>query len=122
MITTLPSVTGLIDGKQVRPLAVTTKTRSSLYTSVPTVAESGWPDYEAGAWYGFVVPKRTPSSIVETIRNATVEAIKGGALRERFASEGAEPIGNTPQEFAAFMKVELARWATTVKAAGISLE
>jgi tripartite-type tricarboxylate transporter receptor subunit TctC len=122
MITTLPSVTGLIDGKQVRPLAVTTKTRSSLFAEVPTIAENGWPDYEAGAWYGFVVPKRTPSSIVETIRKATVDAVKGGALRERFASEGAEPIGNTPQEFAAFMKVESARWATTVKAAGISLE
>ena len=96
--------------------------RTPLFADIPTVAESGWPDYEAGAWYGFVVPRRTPSNIVETIRKATVEAIEGGLVRDRLASEGAEPIGNTPLEFVAFMKVESARWATTVKAAGISLE
>jgi tripartite-type tricarboxylate transporter receptor subunit TctC len=122
MITTLPSVMGLIESRQVRPLSVTTKARTPLLADVPTVAENGWPDYEAGAWYGFVVPHGTPADIVQTLRNATVAAIEGGAVNERLASEGAAPIGNTPQEFAAFMKEESARWATTVKAANISLE
>jgi tripartite-type tricarboxylate transporter receptor subunit TctC len=122
MITTLPSVTGLIESKRVRALAVTTKTRTPLLPDVATVAESGWPDYEAGAWYGFVVPRGTPPDIIEAIRKATVEAIKGALVRERLGGDGAQPIGSTPQEFAAFLKEESARWAATVKAAGISLE
>jgi tripartite-type tricarboxylate transporter receptor subunit TctC len=122
MITTLPSVTGLIDSKRVRALAVTAKTRTPLLPDVATVAESGWPDYEAGAWYGFVVPRGTPPEIIEAIRKATVEGIKGALVRDRLGGEGAQPIGSTPQEFTAFMKDESARWATTVKAAGISLE
>lgn len=122
MITTLPSVMGLIDGKRVRPLAVTTKDRADVLKDVPTIAESGWPEYEAGAWYGFVVPKGTPADIVETLRKATVEAIHQDPVKSRLAGEGTRPVGNSPQEFAAFMKQESERWAKVVKAAGISLE
>jgi tripartite-type tricarboxylate transporter receptor subunit TctC len=70
MITTLPSVIGLTDGSQMRPLAVTTKTRTKKYPDVPAIAESGWSEYEATAWYGFVVPKGTPKDIVAKLRDA----------------------------------------------------
>ena len=122
MITTLPSVIGLIDGSQMRPLAVTTKTRTKKFPDVPTISESGWDAYEATAWYGFVVPKGTPKDISEKLREATVETITKGVVRERLETEGAEPIGNTPGEFAAMMKAESARWAEVVKQASIKID
>jgi len=96
MITTLPSVVGLIEGSQMRPLAVTTKARTKKFPDVPTIAESGVENYEATAWYGFVVPKGTPKDIVAKLRDATIETITKGVVRERLEAEGAEPIGNTP--------------------------
>ena len=122
MVTTIPSVLGLIEGSQVRPLAVTSKTRSKKFPDVPSVAESGWPNYEATAWYGFVVPKGTPKAIADKIRTATIETIKVGVVRERLEGEGAEPIGNRPEEFAAMMKAESARWSGIVKQAGITVD
>lgn len=120
MITTLPSVIGLIEGKKMRALAITTKKRSPLLAAVPTIAEAGWPNYESGAWYGFVVPRGTPKEIVDAIRAATIDAIGQDMVRKRLAGEGAEPVGNTPEEFAAFMRAESARWAVTLKTAGVA--
>jgi tripartite-type tricarboxylate transporter receptor subunit TctC len=122
MITTLPSVIGLIDGSQMRPLAVTTNARTKKFPDVPTISESGWPAYEATAWYGFVVPKGTPKEIVAKLREATIETITKGVVRERLEAEGAEPIGNSPEEFAAMMKAESARWADIVKQANIKVD
>ena len=122
MVTTLPSVSGLVETGQMRALAVTTKTRTKKLPDVPTVAESGWSSYEAGAWYGFVVPKGTPAGVVDTLRKATVAAINTPKVRERFANEGAEPIGSTPRDFADMMKMESKRWAEVGKASSISVE
>ena len=122
MVTTLPSVSGLVETGQMRALAVTTKTRTKKLPDVPTVAESGWSSYEAGAWYGFVVPKGTPAGVVDTLRKATVAAINTPKVRERFANEGAEPIGSTPRDFADMMQMESKRWAEVVKASSISVE
>lgn len=122
MVTTVPSVLGLIESGDLRALAVTGKTRSTKFPDIPSVAESGWPDYEATAWYGFVVPKGTPKDIADKIRAATLESIKSGTVRDRLANEGAEPIGNSPEEFAAMMKAESARWAGIIKQAGISVD
>jgi len=83
---------------------------------------SGYPDYEASAWYGFVVPKGTPPAIVDTLRKATVEAINSPVVKERLDNEGAEPIGNTGEEFAAYMKAESAKWAKVTKDAKITLD
>lgn len=121
MITTLPSVTGQIDGKIVRTLAVTSKTRTKRLPDVPTFVESGFPEYEIGAWYGFVVPRGTPAPIIATLRKATVEAINGDAVRARFASEGAEPIGASPEEFAAMMRAESKRWQDVLARTRIEL-
>ena len=122
MVTTVPSVQGLIEGGSVAVLAVTSKERTKKFPNVPSVAESGWPTYEAEAWYGFVVPKGTPKAVTEKLREATVAAIKSGVVKERLENEGAEPIGNTPEEFAAMMKTESARWADVIKKAGISID
>lgn len=121
MVTTIPSVTGLIDSGQLRALAVTSKVRSPTNPDVPSVAERGWPDYEARAWYGFVVPKGTPADIIATLRAATVDAINQPMVSSRLATEGAKPVGNSSDEFAAFMREETERWGNIVKTANISI-
>ncbi len=70
MVTTFPSILGQIEGGTVRALAVTSKGRSSAFPNLPAVSELGWPDYEASAWYGFVVPTGTPKPIVDRLRQA----------------------------------------------------
>jgi tripartite-type tricarboxylate transporter receptor subunit TctC len=122
MVTTVPSVFGFIDSGKLRPLAVTTAQRTKRLPDLPTIAESGWPSYEAAAWYGFAVPKGTPPEIVKTLREATVEAINSPQVLSRLETEGAEPVGNTPEEFAAFMKKESIRWADVIRKAGLGLD
>lgn len=122
MVTTLPSAAGFIKSGKLRPLAVTTKTRSKGLPDVPTVAESGWPDYDTGAWYGFVVPKGTPAEAVARLRAATLDALAGERVRASLEIEGAEPVGNTPEAFQAFMRNESKRWADLVKTTGLSLD
>lgn len=122
MITTVPSVVGLVDGKKVLPLAVTTAARTKRFPEVPTIAEVGFPGYDTSAWYGFVVPKGTPEPIKAKLREATVQATQDATVRDRLDNEGAEPVGNTPEEFAAFMQAESKRWAELVRTAGLSLD
>jgi len=114
MITTMPSVSGQIEGNIVRALAVTTKERTKKLPDIPTIAESGFAQYDTGAWYGFVVPKGTPASVVAILRKATVTAINQENVKARFANEGAEPIGSEPAEFSAMMKAESRRWADLI--------
>ncbi len=121
MITTIPSVSGLIENGQMRALAVTSKQRAPTLPEVPTIAESGWPDYEASAWYGFVAPKDTPEALITLLHKATVEAINDATVRSRLANEGAKPVGNAPAEFAAFIKSEHGRWADIVKTANLAI-
>jgi tripartite-type tricarboxylate transporter receptor subunit TctC len=121
MVTTVPSVLGLIEGGKVRALAVTGRARAKLFPEVPSVAESGWPNYEATAWYGFVVPKGTPKEVAVRLRNATVETINSALIRERLQNEGAEPIGNAPEEFAAMMEAESRRWAGIIREARLAI-
>lgn len=121
MVTTVPSVAGLIEGGQLRALAVTSRQRVPSL-DVPTVAELGFPTYEATAWYGFAVPKGTPKEIVETIRTATVAALESPVLRGRLTGEGAVPIGSTPEAFGQMMAAESARWSVIIREAGFKLD
>lgn len=122
MVTTVPSAVGLIDSGDLRVLAVTGRERSPKFPNVPTVAEAGWKGYESTAWYGFVVPKGTPAPVVQRLREATVEAIKAGAVRERLEKEGASPIGSNGEEFASMMAQESVRMAQLIKTASISVD
>jgi tripartite-type tricarboxylate transporter receptor subunit TctC len=122
MITTLPSVVGFMKDGKVLPLAVTTKTRSKGLPEVPTIAESGFPGYDTGAWYGFVMPKGTPPEIIAKLREATLTSLNSERVRASLEIEGAEPVGNTPEEFAAFMQAESKRWAQVIQTAGLSLD
>jgi tripartite-type tricarboxylate transporter receptor subunit TctC len=121
IITTLPSVIGLIDSGKMRPLAVTTRERAPTLKDVPTVAESGFADYEANAWYGFVVPAGTPRPLIDLLRKATVDALSSPQVKERLDKDGARAVGGTPEQFAAFIKAEHARWKVIAAAANIQI-
>jgi tripartite-type tricarboxylate transporter receptor subunit TctC len=122
MVTTLPSVVGFIESGKAKPLAVTTRERTKRLAEVPTIAESGFADYQAAAWYGFAVPKGTPPEIVARLREATIAAFADPAIRRTLEFEGAEPVLNTPEEFAAFMQGESRRWAELIQSAKLALE
>lgn len=122
IVTTLPSVLGLVESGEMIPLAVTTKERVAKLPNVPAVAERGYPDYEAAAWYGFAVPKGTPKPVVDKLRSATLEALATQVIKERLSAEGTTIVGDTPQQFTAMMKSESARWSKFLGEAGISID
>lgn len=121
MVTTVPSVLGLMEGGEVKALGLTSKERAKRFPDLPAIAEV-FPGYEATAWYGFAVPKGTPEPVKTKLRDATIAAIKGGEIKNRLEAEGAEPIGNTPAEFGAMMASESKRWAEIVKQANLKVE
>jgi len=84
-----------------------------------TLRASGVPGYDAGSWNGVLAPAATPGPIVAKLNREIVRILHAPETRERFVREGAEPIGNSPAEFTAFIKSEMAKWAKVVKAAGI---
>jgi tripartite-type tricarboxylate transporter receptor subunit TctC len=122
MITTLPSIVGFIETGKAKPLAVTTQERTKRLPEVPTIAESGFPDYHSAAWYGFVVPKGTPPEIVTRLREATIAGVNKPEVRRTLEFEGAEPVLNTPEEFAAFMQGESKRWAELIQTTGLTTD
>jgi tripartite-type tricarboxylate transporter receptor subunit TctC len=109
------------DGK-LRALAVTGAKRSPAAPDIPTIAESGVPKYEVTAFYGLSVPAKTPRPIVERLHAETVRAINAPDVQEKLKGLGAEPVGNTPEQYTAFMQSEIAKWDKVIKAAGIKGE
>ena len=115
-------VLGHIRAGKAVPIAVTSKTRSSVLPEVPTVAESGMPGYESSTWYGFLGPAGMPRDIVMKLNAAIVTAVGGKDLRERYIALGAEPETSTPDAFAAAIRNDIPAWAKVVKAAGAKAE
>jgi tripartite-type tricarboxylate transporter receptor subunit TctC len=109
------------DGK-LRAIATTGPKRSPAAPDIPTIAESGVPGYEVTTFYGLSAPAKTPRAIIERLHNATVRALKSPEVRERLQGLGAEPVGNTPEQYSAFIQSEIAKWAKVIKAAGIKAE
>ncbi|MBS0609283.1 MAG: tripartite tricarboxylate transporter substrate binding protein [Proteobacteria bacterium] len=105
------------DGKT-RLLAVTTAQRSKILPDVPTVAESGLPGYEAMPWLGFVAPAGTPAAAVNRFHAELTEVLKEPEVQERFRNLGLDIIGNTPEQFAEFIKKDIVKWAKVVKDSG----
>lgn len=118
----VPTVINHARAGKLRPLAVTGSKRSAAAPDIPTVAESGVPGFEVTAWYGVSAPVKTPRAIVDQLNAEFVRALKSPDLRDRLITAGAEPVGNTPEQYAAFMKNEIAKWDRVIKAAGIKGE
>jgi tripartite-type tricarboxylate transporter receptor subunit TctC len=111
-----------IQGGKLRPLAVTSRNRSALLPDLPTMGEAGFPDVEVLNWQGVIGPKGLPGDIVKTLNAAANKALADPALRENMASQGNEIAGGTPEQFAALIKSESAKWGKVVKAAKIEPE
>jgi tripartite-type tricarboxylate transporter receptor subunit TctC len=109
------------EGK-LRAIATTGARRTPAAPDIPTVAESGVPGYEVSTFYGMSAPAKTPRAIVERIHKETVRTLNSADVRERLQGLGADPVGNTPEQYTAFMQTEIAKWGKVIKAAGIKGE
>ena len=121
MITTLPSVVGLLQGGQLRPLAVTGDTRMALFPDIPTVAETV-PNYKATAWYGLLVPRGTPEPVKARLAAAMRDALANPEVIRRLRDEGAEPSTLDGPGFAQLIRWERERWAEVVRQARITVD
>ena len=117
-VTLLPHVRG----GRLRALGVTAAQRASGAPAIPTIAEGGIPGYEAVSWFGLVAPAGTPRDVISRLHLEAATIVRAVENRERFGRDGAEVIGGTPEEFDAFIRDEIAKWAKVVKAAGIQAE
>lgn len=111
-----------VQAGRARILAVTTRARWSLLPEVPTIAEEGLAQYDAAAWWGYAAPAGTPDAIVARLNREINAALRQPALRSALAAEGIEPLGTTPQQFAAFVQAEIPRWAEVIRRGGIRAE
>lgn len=118
MFDSLPSATPFIKSGQLRALAVTTADRVDALPGVPTVAESGYPDFSISTWYGLWAPKGTPEAIVNTLQEHAARALKTDRVANQYAEMGAIPVGSTPAEFAEFTRREGEKWAAIVAKSG----
>lgn len=112
----------LLQDKRLRALAVTTAKRLSVAPEYPTVAESGYPDYTAGNWFGIMVPVKTPKEIGTTVRDATLTALGNAELARRLTNLGYVIVGDRPEEFAAHIHSEIDKLGKIIRRAGLSVD
>ena len=119
---TTPSVIAHIKSGKIRGLAVTTAQRSPSTPDLPTMSEAGVSGYEAGTWYGLLVPTGTSRDIVMRLHDESIKLLKQPDVKERLDTAGFELIGNSPEQFATFIRSEIAKWAKVIKASGARAE
>ncbi|MEO7726136.1 MAG: tripartite tricarboxylate transporter substrate binding protein [Burkholderiales bacterium] len=118
MFATALSVVPHIKSGRLRALGVTTASRMKSMPELPTIAEAGVPGFEATTWHGIVMPSNTPAALVLRVNADTAKVLNLPDIRERFSSLGGEIIGGTPDEFAAYIKKEIPKWAKVVRDSG----
>jgi tripartite-type tricarboxylate transporter receptor subunit TctC len=116
----VPTVLQHIKNGTLRALAVTTDRRLPYLPEVPTIAESGYPEYEMNSWQAAFAPAGTPRDVVTKINTEIVRMLKTPEVRDRMALEGADPVGSTPEEFRRRLASEIAKWAKVVKETGMA--
>jgi tripartite-type tricarboxylate transporter receptor subunit TctC len=118
----MPSVMSHVRSGKLRAVAVTSLKRSALVPDLPTISESGLNGFETGAWQGIMAPRATPPALVQLLNREIRTIVHLPEVRKQYAIEGGEPIGNSPEEFARFVRADIAKWAKVVKAANIKVE
>ena len=115
---TMVAVGAQVKAGRLRAIALTGATRSKAAPDIPTIAEAGYPDYHATGWWGIVFPAATPKAVITKVHSDTTRLIKQQDVRDKLEVQGVEIIANTPDEFAKFIREEIARWSRAVKASG----
>lgn len=116
------AATPQIKAGRVRALAITSAKRSPVAPELPTVAEVGLPGFEVVGWFGWLAPAKTPRAIVSRLHAEIVKVLAVPDVRERLLSQSTEPVGNTPSEFAAFIKSEHAKWGKVIRDANVRVD
>ena len=119
MVSTVLSALSHVKSGKIRALAVTTKKRTAVLPDLPTMMESGVPDFDTSQWFGILGPARTPRAIVDRLNQSIARSSTSPDVKARFAAEGVEVVNSSPEEFAAVIKRELVQWAEVIEAAGI---
>lgn len=116
------SVLPHVEAKRLRALAVSSSKRSAAVRDLPTVAESGVPGFDTSTWFGMLAPAGTPKEIVSRLGGGLRKIVQMPDVRERLVSQGADPIGSTPEDFRAHIKAEIAKWGRAVQASGARVD
>jgi len=111
-----------IQSGAIRALVVTTLKRTAALPSVPTIAELGFPGFDATTWHGIVAPAGTPKEVVATLHRASVAALNDAEVRKALTDLGVDVVADTPEEFRAYIKSEIPKWAAIVKASGAKVD
>jgi tripartite-type tricarboxylate transporter receptor subunit TctC len=122
MFTTVASAASLIEGGQLRALAVTSAERSPAFPQLPTVAEAGVPGYAAESWYGLFAPARTPADIIDRLNRSAAVAVHSEAFKKLSVNEGLVMVARPPQELDRYFRGEEERWRKVIQDAGIKVE
>ena len=117
----LPSAMAMVQAGKLRPVAVTSVTRTPTLPGVPTVQESGVAGYEVTSWYGVFAPAGTPNAVINKLHSEITVALKAPDILQRLSTLGAEPSGKGPEEFARYVREEINKWAEVVKASGATV-
>jgi tripartite-type tricarboxylate transporter receptor subunit TctC len=118
---TIPPTLPFVESRRLKPIAVCTLERHPLFPKLPTANESGLPGFDISTWYGILAPAATPKAIVDKLNDALVQVIKNPATHKRLLELGVDPVTNTPGQFNALVRSDLAKWAKVAKAANIKV-
>jgi tripartite-type tricarboxylate transporter receptor subunit TctC len=122
MFATIPSVMTHITAGKLKPIAVSSLKRSRSMPEVPTVVEKGFPQFEAGSWFGFFAPKGTPDAVISMVNKAVNEILQVPAIEQQMIAQGADPAGGTPAQFGQFVQREHDKWRVIVRDSGAKAE
>lgn len=120
--TTVPSALSLVRDGRLKALGVSSKTRSALVPDVPTVAESGLAGFEFNTWNGLWAPAKTPQDIVARLQAASARAVQLPEVRQLLVAQGLEPVGSTPEQFADYIRGDVARHTKLIRDAKLKFE
>lgn len=122
LFSSMPSALQHIQSGAVRSIVMTGAKRSAAAPNIPTMAEAGLPGFEVSTGFGMFAPAKTPRAVIKRLHDEVVKSLKAPSVRNSLASQGAEPVGSSPEEYDAFVRSEIAKWAKVCKEAGIQPE
>ncbi len=122
MFDNMPSAIQHVRSGKLRPIAVTTAKRSPELPDLPTIAEAGVPGYEAMSWFGLFAPAATPKPVLDRLNAALIKVLNQPDVKKKIAEQGGDVVAETPEQFAAFIKAETAKWGKVVKDSGATVD